>query len=57
MEKKEAMNSTEIETRSEPTEPEQRVERLGSFALVHLAACLGTGGAVILAIGLIEWLG
>ncbi len=48
--------STETEPRPEPTSAEQRAEGLGNFGLIHLAACLGVGGAVVLAIILIEWL-
>lgn len=48
--------STETQTRPEPTPAEERsVDRLGNFGLVHVAACLG-GGAVVLAVNLIEWL-
>ena len=50
------MSSNEIETRPEPTEPERHVDGPGRFGLVHLAACLGVGGAAVLAINLIEWL-
>jgi hypothetical protein len=59
MRKEDAMN-TSIETQAgpEPTASEERtVESLGNFGLIHLAACLGAGGAVVLAINLIEWLG
>lgn len=48
--------STETETRPEPTPAEHGVDGLGNFGLIHLAACLGVGGAVVLAINLIEWL-
>jgi hypothetical protein len=57
-EKEDVMNtSTETETKPEPEPAEEpRVDGLGGFGLVHLAACLGVGGAVVLAINLIEWL-
>jgi len=46
------------ETRLESPPAEERgAEGLGNFGLIHLAACLGVGGAVVLAINLIEWLG
>jgi hypothetical protein len=49
--------STETRTRPEPTPAEERsVDGLGNFGLVHVAACLGAGGAVVLAVNLIEWL-
>lgn len=49
--------SIETQTRPEPTAPEERgVDSLGNFGLIHLVACLGAGGAVVLAINLIEWL-
>jgi hypothetical protein len=48
--------NTEIETRPEPTETERQVDGLGSFGLIHLAACLGAGGAVALAVTPVEWL-
>lgn len=49
--------STETETRPEPTPAEEpRADGLGNFGLIHLAACLGAAGAVVLAINLIEWL-
>jgi hypothetical protein len=49
--------NAKAETRPERTPAEQPVEGLGSFGLVHLAACLGAGGAVALAVALIKWLG
>jgi hypothetical protein len=49
--------STETETRPEPAPAEEpRADGPGNFGLVHLAACLGVGGAMVLAIILIEWL-
>jgi hypothetical protein len=49
--------STETEAKPEPPPAEEpRADGLGSFGLVHLAACLGAGGAVVLAVILIEWL-
>jgi hypothetical protein len=48
--------NAETETRPERTPPEQPLAGLGSFGLIHLAACLGAGGAVALAVALIEWL-
>jgi hypothetical protein len=48
---------TQTETRPEPAQAEERRgEGDGSFGLIHLAACLGAGGAAILAVNLIEWL-
>jgi len=32
-------------------------EGIGAFRPIHLAACLGAGVVVVLAINLIEWLG
>jgi hypothetical protein len=56
MRREDAM-STETETRPEPTPAEEpRADGLGNFGLIHLAACLGAAGAVVLAINLIEWL-
>jgi hypothetical protein len=50
--------SSETETRSEPTtSEEQHADSLGNFGLIHLAACLGAGAAVVLAITLIDWIG
>jgi hypothetical protein len=57
--RKEASMSTrtETETRPESTQAEERRgEGDGNLGLIHLAACLGAGGAAILAINLIEWL-
>ena len=49
--------STKTQTRPEPTVSDVRkVGSLGNFGLIHLVACLGVGGAVVLAINLIEWL-
>lgn len=50
------ITSTDTETRLEPTQPEHRVDGLGNFRLIHLAACLGGGGAVGLAAYLVGWL-
>ena len=48
---------TETETRPESAQPEaRRGEGLGSFGLIHLAACLGAGMTALLAVTLIEWL-
>lgn len=48
---------TERETSLEqaPAE-ERRPDGLGNVGVIHLAACLGVGGAVVLAINLIHWL-
>jgi len=58
MRKEDGMNtSIETQTSPEPTAAEERrVDGLGNFGLVHLAACLAAGGAVALAINLMEWL-
>jgi hypothetical protein len=48
---------TDTETRPAAAQPEaRRGEGLGSFGLIHLAACLGAGMAALLAVNLIEWL-
>ena len=46
--------STETEAKREPTSAEQRAEGLGNFSLIHLAACLGTALAVVIAINLLD---
>jgi hypothetical protein len=48
---------TETETRPGSTQAEERRGKGDqSFGLIHLAACLGAGGAAILAVNLLEWL-
>jgi hypothetical protein len=48
---------TGTETRPESAQAEdRRGEGLGNFGLIHLAACVGVGGAAVLAVNLIEWL-
>jgi len=49
---------TESETRPEPAPAaeDRGADGLGNFGPFHLIACLGAGGAVILAINLLEWL-
>jgi hypothetical protein len=48
--------TTKPETGLEPPAEDHGADGLGNFGAIHLVACLGAGGAVVLVINLIEWL-